>query len=155
VHHLHGAAGEPEGHGPDRTLARPVHQVVHLGDHELGRLRHRRRGRPPVRRRGRRRGARRGGGGVRPRGGEEREPRRAREQRHGRSLGFPHLVEEEGEAYADLGDGFSKLWAHGGGREVARGCLAAVWGGGGLEVGARVGCVLWECDWPKFLCGVF
>lgn len=48
VHHLHGAAGEPERHGPDRAPARPVHQVVHLGDHELRRLGVRgRRGAPP------------------------------------------------------------------------------------------------------------
>jgi len=96
VHHLHRAAGEPEGHGPDRALTRPVHKVVNLGDDELGRLRHRRRGRAPVWRWGRRGDASSSGGGVRPRGGEEGQPRGAREQRHGRSLGFPHLVEEEG-----------------------------------------------------------
>ena len=43
MHHLHGAAGEPEGHGPDRSPTGPVHQVIYLGDHELRRLRETRR----------------------------------------------------------------------------------------------------------------
>lgn len=87
VHHLHGAAGEPERHGPDRAPARPVHQVVHLGDHELRRLGVRGRRRRPAVWRGRR-GAtrarrRRRGGRVGARRGEGRQPRRAGEERHG------------------------------------------------------------------------
>lgn len=39
VHHFDGAAGEAEGHGPDGAAAGPVHQIVHLRDHELRRLR--------------------------------------------------------------------------------------------------------------------
>lgn len=39
VHHLDGAAGEPKGHGPDGPAPGPVHEVVHLRDHELRRLR--------------------------------------------------------------------------------------------------------------------
>jgi hypothetical protein len=90
VHHLDGAAGEPERHGPDRAPPRPVHEVIHLGDHELRRLRHRRRGRRPAvwRRAGGRRGRGGGGGGVGARGGgEERQPRRTREERHGDRAG--------------------------------------------------------------------
>ena len=49
------------------------------------------------------RGEAMGGGGVRPRGGEEREPRRAREQRHGRSLGFPHLPRGGGGSVSRFG----------------------------------------------------
>lgn len=30
MHHLHGAAGEPEGHRPDGPAAGPFHQIVHL-----------------------------------------------------------------------------------------------------------------------------
>ncbi|KAF5940545.1 hypothetical protein HYC85_021712 [Camellia sinensis] len=57
VHHFHGAASEAEGHGPDGAAACPVHQIVHLRDHKLRRLRHPRRRR---RRRRRRRGVGRG-----------------------------------------------------------------------------------------------
>lgn len=32
MHHLDGAAREAEGHGPERSLARPVDKVVDLGD---------------------------------------------------------------------------------------------------------------------------
>ena len=54
VHHLDGAAREPERHGPDRPAAGPVHEVVDLRDHVLGGLRDPRRGW----------GRRRGGAGV-------------------------------------------------------------------------------------------
>lgn len=53
VHHLDGAAGEAEGHGPDGAATSPVHEIVHLGDHELRSL-------GEARRRGR------GGGGWSP-----------------------------------------------------------------------------------------
>lgn len=31
MHHLHGATGESEGHGPQGSLARPVDEVVDFG----------------------------------------------------------------------------------------------------------------------------
>jgi hypothetical protein len=38
VHHLHGAAGQTKGHRPDGTAAGPIHEIVDLRDHELGRF---------------------------------------------------------------------------------------------------------------------
>ncbi len=32
MHHFDGAAGQTEGHRPQRTGTRPVHQLVHLRD---------------------------------------------------------------------------------------------------------------------------
>ena len=51
MHHFHGAAREAEGHGPDRSPASPVHEVIDLRDHELRRLRETRRRRRWGRRR--------------------------------------------------------------------------------------------------------
>lgn len=73
MHHLDGAASEPEGHGPDGPAPGPIHQIVDLGDHELRRL-----GEASWGRRGRGRrafisGGRRGGGGVERRGSVEGE----------------------------------------------------------------------------------
>jgi hypothetical protein len=65
VHHLHGAAGQPEGHGPDGPPPGPVHQIVHFRYHKLRRLRKsRRRGRG---RWGPRIGSRGAGAGGEPR----------------------------------------------------------------------------------------
>lgn len=37
MHRLHHAAGEAECHGPDQAPPRLIHQVVHLGHHEVRR----------------------------------------------------------------------------------------------------------------------
>lgn len=110
VHHLHGAAGEAERHGPDRAPPRPVHQVVHLGHHELRSLR-------PRRRRGGRCSRRANGGGVGPRaGGEERETRRAgEEERHG-ELG---MVAGDRRRTVVAGDRCGLWLPEGGGRGMA------------------------------------
>lgn len=62
MHHLHGAAGQPEGHRPDGAAADIVHEIVDLRDHELRRLGHPGWG-GARRREGGRVGRRRGGGG--------------------------------------------------------------------------------------------
>lgn len=83
VHHLDGAAGEPEGHGPDGATAGPVHQIVDLRDHELRRLgqprRRRGRGRRRPRIGGGRASAAGSGGGERRNGGVEGEDSLGRE----------------------------------------------------------------------------